>query len=97
MKTSSSMKIQLVARLNEVIEMRRALEKEEAVLKSEIKGMMKDVNVMEAGHFMVLLSERTRKDLDKQMLAHDFGAEFFNKYERPTTYQILEIKPVARK
>jgi len=97
MKTSSSMKIQLVARLNEVIEMRRALEKEEAVLKSEIKGMMKEVSVLEAGDLMVLLSQRTRKDLDKQMLAHDFGAEFFNKYERASTYQILEIKPISRK
>jgi hypothetical protein len=97
MKTTSQMKIQLVARLNEVIEMRRALDKEEAAIKSEIKAMMKDMNVLEAGPLMVVLSERTRKTLDVQMLAHDFGAEFFNKYERPTTYQVLEVKPVVRK
>lgn len=96
MKTTSPAKIDLVARLAEIIEARKHAEKLEKDLKKEVKEIMGKDLTLEAGEFCVILSLRTRKDLNKVALEHDHGHAFVTKYTTLSSYEVLEVKSVKR-
>lgn len=97
MKTLSLEKLKLVTSLALVIERRKSIEKEEKALKDQVKEIMGDSAVLEAGNYCVMISTRNRKDLDKDAIMHDFGFEFFKKYEKLSSYEVLEVKSALRK
>lgn len=96
MKTKSEAKIELVAHLARVIDVRKSLEKQEKDLKEQVKALMGDAMVLEAGDFSVVISQRNRRDLDKDAIAHDMGQDFVAKYTKVTTYDTMEIKAAKR-
>jgi uncharacterized protein (UPF0335 family) len=96
MRTESQSTITLVMRLNQVIEQRKALEKQEKDLKSQVKEVMGMNATLEAGDFMVFVEDRTRSDLDKAALAQDFGTEVLAKYMKSSHYEILTVKSTVR-
>jgi len=94
MKTTENKTIiGLVERLAGIIEMRRTLEADEKEVKSAIKDILAgfEVNVLGAGDFVVILSDRTRTDVDKKKLKVELG-ERYAEFETKTDYQILEVK-----
>lgn len=96
MKTTSQATINAVAELFAIIEQRKALEKAEKALKSDIKAVMGSALNLDAGLYAVIISERSRSDLDKTALEHDMGHDFIVKYSKRTSYEILEVKPAKR-
>lgn len=94
MKTQSENKVTLVKKLHALIETRKIAEKEEKEIKAELKMIMGDDSTLEAGGLIVLRSERSRKDLDKDQLSEDMGQEFIAKYTKVSHYEIMEVKPI---
>lgn len=96
MKTQSIAKTGMVAELAEVIRLRKEFEKREKELKDQVKSYMGSNLFLEAEGFMVILKDRSRRDLDKDAIMHDLGVQFFKDYERETTYQIMEVSASKR-
>lgn len=94
MRTRDKETIELVSKLNEVIEARRVVEKHEKELKEQIKLIMGSEALLEAGSLMVLLESRSRSDLDKKALTQDLGEDVVLKYTKTTTYSMMSIKPL---
>lgn len=95
MNTKSQEKIDLVSKLNVIIETRKILEKDEKALKEKIRLLMGEESTLIAGDLVVLRSIRTRKDLDKVAIMHDLGNDFFNKYNKSSQFEVMEIKRTA--
>ncbi len=85
--------VDLVNRLAGVIEARKTLDSEEKQIKDTLKDIMAgfESNVLGAGNWVVILSHRTRTDLDKAKLKVTLGADY-ELYEKKSEYQTLEIK-----
>lgn len=96
MKTQSKETQQLVATLFEIIETRKTAEKAEKKLKEEIKAIMGEDALLDAGEFCVMIEVRNRSDLDKTAIAHDMGMEFITKYSKRSEYEILSVKSTKR-
>lgn len=92
MKTNSQSTINLVLALYTATEGRKALEKQEAQLKKQIKEIMGSDALLDAGDLCVMREVRNRSDLDKEAIAHDLGTEFLVKYSKRTEYEILSVK-----
>lgn len=95
MNTKSQEKIDLVSKLNVIIETRKILEKDEKALKEKIRLLMGEESTLIAGDLVVLRSIRTRKDLDKVAIMHDLGNDFFNKYNKSSQFEVMEVKRTA--
>jgi len=95
-RTTSSYTIELVQTLVSLIEQRKESEKLERMLKDQIREIMGRELILEAGKFCVTISERTRRDLDKEAISHDMGQDFLAKYTKHSAYEIIEVKPVRR-
>jgi len=96
MKTQSAAKVELVAKLAALIEERRRVESMEKELKALVREMMGEALVLEAGEFCVTISERNRRDLDKDAIMHDLGQDFIAKYTKITTYDVMDVKASKR-
>lgn len=96
MITQSQQWIDKVQALAFTIEQRKQLEKAEAQMKKELKEFMGSDALLDAGNFFVTISSRSRKDLDKEALSHDYGPEILIKYSKVTSYEILDVKSKAR-
>lgn len=92
MKTQSADRIQLVAKFAEIRDIIKSLSKEQEEIRTQIKGLMGDDNLLEAGELIVLLSERSRKNLDVESIVADHGPEFLEDYYENISYQIMEVK-----
>jgi hypothetical protein len=96
MNTKSANTINLVAKLFEIIETRKVAEKLEKDLKAQIKIVMGEDAILNAGDFCVVIETRNRTDLDKTALGHDMGQEFILKYSKRSEYEILSVKSTKR-
>ena len=96
MKTQAQDKLEVVAQLANVIEMRKQLEKQEKTLKDQVKAWMENEAFLEAGQFFVTMDIRNRSDLDKDALQHDMGHEFVLKYTKVSSYSVMSVKPTSR-
>lgn len=96
MRTQSKTKTGLVAELAEIIRLRKEFEKREKELKDQVKSLMGTDLMLETEGFIVLLKDRHRKDLDKTAIMHDLGKAFFERYEKETIYQIMEVTESRR-
>lgn len=91
--TEKKSTVDLVSRLSKVIEARRSLDKEEQEIKVRLKATMyeMDTKVLAAGDYVMVISDRIRKDLDKDMVKLLLG----NNYDdciKESAYQIFEVK-----
>ena len=91
MKTQSKKTVELVLALHQAIEARKDLERTEKALKEQVRAIMGDETTLVAGDVVIALAERTRLDLNKDAIMHDFGHEFFAKYEVKSTYTIMNV------
>lgn len=96
MKTYDPDVIAMVKNLAMLSQARKDAEQSEKELKERIKRKMGSELVLEAGGWVVVISQRTRKDLDKEAISHDHGMDFLKQYTKNTTYDVLELKPVIR-
>ncbi len=96
MNTKSVSTIEMVTKLFEVIEARKVAEKLEKDLKTQIKAVMGEDAILNAGDFCVVIETRNRTDLDKTAIAHDMGTEFITKYSKRSEYEILSVKSARR-
>ena len=92
MKTVNANNIELATSLLNTIELRKELEKKEKELKDQVRLIMGENKFMEAGEVIILLDERERTDLDKKTLKLDFGAELIEKYEKTSTFIVMNVR-----
>jgi len=79
--------------LAETIEQRKVIEKNEAQLKTAIKKHIPAGGVLDARSVIVLLDSVTRRDLDKEKLKADFGADLIERqYTKESSYEKLTVK-----
>jgi bifunctional ADP-heptose synthase (sugar kinase/adenylyltransferase) len=92
MKTTQKAEtISKAQQLSELIEKRKELEKVEKEIKEFFKAIIGNEGVLLAGDYMILISERSRKDVDKKSLAAELG-ERYSQFEKESSYQIVEVK-----
>lgn len=91
MKTQKQDTIELVKQLAHTIEIRKEIEKQEKAIKEQITAIMGEEQVLEAANFLVTRKERSRTDLDKKSMLVELGEAFLKKFERVTTYFIIEV------
>lgn len=91
MRTSDILLIATVERLAKTIESRRLNEKLERQLKGDIKILMGDNNILEAGPFMVTIKKQSRTSLDLGALKEKLGSAEMKRFETITSYEILEV------
>jgi hypothetical protein len=89
MKTASKKKIETVTLLREVLDQKKELAAKEKQLKEMIKEFMGDCNMLEAGEWVVFRTTRTRKDIDKELLATIIDIK---EVQKTSSYEILEVK-----
>lgn len=92
MKTIAKEKVQLAERLLKVIETRKELEREEKALKDEVKELMGDEKLLEAGPVLILLDDRQRTDLDKKRMVQDLGMDLIKQYETLSSFQVMTVR-----
>lgn len=97
MTTKSASKIALINELNLIIEQRKANEKREKMIKDELRQIMGDDLTLVCEQFVVIRSNRSRKDLDKAAIVQDYGLDFIEKYSKTSTYEIMEVKTTMAK
>lgn len=96
MMTKNQATIALVKRLDQIIEERKALEKEEAELKSELKSIMGTENQLRINGCMVIIEQCYRSILDGEALKLKFGRKVIERFTKVITYDRLTIKKTKR-
>ena len=94
MKTTQNKTIiGLVNRLSEVIETRKSLDTEEKSIKAALKDAMAEfnTNILGAGNYVMIISDRTRSELDKELVKSLLG-EKYDGCIKKSEYQIFEVK-----
>lgn len=81
----------LANEIKQAREQRKALDDAIEAKSDELKAHMGELKSLHAGKYLVVISERTRTDLDKRALTTLLGDQL-KQFEKKTTYQILEIK-----
>lgn len=83
----------VVTLLAETIESRKSLEKQEKLLKAEVRSHFPvGAEVLDCPSAMAILDHRSRTDLDRAAILRDFGQGFFDKYGKVTEYETLTAK-----
>lgn len=96
MKSMSLKNLQLVTELYQICQERKKLDKLEKELKTKVKEIMSEDNILDVGPYLVVISQRSRTDIDKDGLMHDLGLETLRKYLKFTSYDVLEVKATSR-
>lgn len=96
MKTIAIKTVEIAKDLALTIELRKELEKKEKELKDQIRLVMGDDTVLEAGNILITTGDRTRSSLDQDALQHDMGHEFVLKYTKVSHYQIMTVMQVNK-
>lgn len=91
--TENKSTIALVERLSEIIEAKKHLEKAERDIKADLKAIMSDLGVqaLGAGGYVMIISDRVRTELDKEMVKAALGIRY-NEFLKKSEYQIFEVK-----
>jgi hypothetical protein len=79
------------AEIKKLRDHKKTIEERLDELTTIVKGFMDNQTIVHVGPFVIVLSEKTRTDLDKKALTTLLG-EDLKKYEKKTTYKTLEIK-----
>lgn len=83
----------LVVILAETIESRKSIEKQEKLLKGEVRRHFAEGSeLLDCPSAMAILDHRSRTDLDRAAILRDFGQGFFDKYGKVTSYETLTAK-----
>lgn len=93
-QTKAQDKKDAVAKLYDIRETLRELQKEEERLKSEVKSFMKE-NILVAGEYVVSIVENKRTDWDKEKLFIYLGDQV-DAFKKTTTYQTMSVKRVKQ-
>ncbi len=94
MKTTRSAKlVSEIEHLNNLIKTRLSIEKEEREIKKRLKDYLQAHSVMAlaAGQYVVVITDRQRRELDKEHVQTLLGAQY-DECLFLTFYQTLEIK-----
>lgn len=92
-KTTNKDVLEKAIRLMQVIDRRKAFEKEEKELKDFFKTHLEEAqeSSLLAGKILILISEKERTSLDRDALTKVMG-EDIRKFEKVTTYKQVDIK-----
>jgi hypothetical protein len=90
MQTVSKDKLKKAARLMELVQTRREIEKEETELKDYFRDTIRD-GVLEAGSIIILVETKRRETLDRDALKTALG-ERLNEFVRVTEYEQVICK-----
>lgn len=92
MKKTRSQKItKLIQSLAQAREEIKQLQSEAKEASEEIKHYMGDNHTLMAGDFIVMLSEKTRRSFDRQLLEEVLGDKI-HEYEKEVRYNTLEVR-----
>lgn len=91
MRTTKQENLELALKLFKTIENRKQIEKTETELKEQIKLIMGDETVLEAGDIFISLDERQRTDLDKAKMKEELGLELLKKFEKTSSFKVLSV------
>lgn len=94
MRTTNKDTLNLVQELATLCEVRKAAEKREKIIKEELREIMGNELLLEAGSFCVICESRNRLDLNKDALMHDLGREFIEKYSKRVSYETMIVRPI---
>lgn len=83
--------IELAKRFDEARALEKSIQTELKTMRESLIAAMGDEASAKVGELLLILSERSRTDLDKKALQADLGDKLA-KYERQSSYRILEIK-----
>ena len=83
--------IEKAKRLAVLIESRKTAEKEEKELKEFFKQTIGADGSLQVGDWLVIVSEKSRTDLDKKALVVEYGDKI-KAFEKTTTYSMVEVK-----
>lgn len=86
---------EIVSRLYTLNETKRLMEREIDILKTGLRDLMGESAVLSTGDYVVVRTQRSRKDLNKVALEHDLGPSVYLKYLRVSVYEAMEIKKAA--
>lgn len=64
---------------------------EEKMLKEQIREHMGSETLLETPSAYVMIETRNRTDFDKTAFMHDYGVAEFQKYQKKSEYQIMQI------
>lgn len=87
----SKQKIEMAARLYQLIVARRAIEKEEEELKSFFKVDLKSDLFLKLGRIIITGQWIPKRGLDKDKLLAHFGAEKLKEFESSSEYLKMEV------
>jgi len=90
MKTTNQKTLKMAQALLDARNAMKELERQEKDLRNQIKEIMGNENMLEAGDVVIFIKERTRIDLDKAALKAALG-DNIKKFEKESTYSVLEI------
>jgi hypothetical protein len=83
----------LVLLLVETIEARKCAEKQEKMLKAEVRRCVPEgAKLLDLSASLVLIDTRERCDLDREAIIRDFGQSFIEKYGKRTTYEVMTAR-----
>lgn len=83
----------LVVLLAETIESRKSIEKQEKLLKGEVRRHFPEGSqLLDCPSAVAIVDSRSRTDLDRAAILRDFGQGFFDKYGKVTSYETLTAK-----
>ena len=91
MKTVAKSNIELAENLFKVIEARKELEKRETELKEQVKELMGEESILEAGSIFISFDERSRTDLDKKKMQQELGLELLKQFEKTSTFRVMQV------
>lgn len=92
MKTESKKNIELAEKLFHAINLRKKFEAEETRLKKEVKDLMGESLVLEAGNVIIMIDERIRTDIDKKSLISEMGKDVVSKFEVLRAYEVMNVR-----
>lgn len=92
--TKSQAKIDKAKELEELVRMRKKFERAERELKDFFKNEIGDSGGIVAGDVVIVVAEKERRSVNKELLVLEHGKDFVKNYERVTQYKQLEIKKV---
>jgi len=92
MRTQSQKNIELAQDLFNAIELRKELEKKEKELKEQIKLIMGEEKLLEAGSIFITLDDRERTDLDKKAMIQELGMDLIKRFEKTSSFVMMSVK-----
>lgn len=91
MRTIAKSNVELAESLFKTIELRKELEKREAELKEQVKELMGEETILEAGPIFISFDERLRTDLDKKKMQQELGLELLKQFEKTSTFRVMQV------